>query len=357
MNKGYKYKLKPTKEQIIQLQQIGGSCRFIWNYMLGLNIDQYKLDKTFIFKHKMITSIPNLKQINPWLSEVPSQSLQQRCIDLDNALKQKDKKFPKFKKKTYNNDSFRIPQTNNHIKITNKQIQIPKLGWIKWKYHRPIQGQLKSITVKQENNNWYVVCLCELPDVDQIKNYNINQLVGIDLGLKDLAITSNNEILNTPQFFRKSQKKLGKLQRSLSNKKLRSKNRNKARLKVSKLHNKIKNQRLDYLHKASTQITNDYLFIGVEDLNIKGMSKNKKLSKSIQDQGWGLFLQQLEYKSLFNGVLTVRINRYLPSTKTCNNCGNIMLMPLNKRKYNCPVCGMLMDRDLNAAINIKKWRR
>jgi len=357
MYKAFKYKLKPTTAQLIQLNQIGGGTRWLWNYMLNQNITQYAIDKKFIFNRQMQLLLPNLKIQYPWLQDIPSQSLQQKCADLDKAFKQmkSGKGFPKYKSKKTSNDSFRIPQTNDHIKPTKTQIQIPKLGWIKWKRHIPLQGLLKSITIKQENNNWYCVCLCELPDVKQIKIFNKNNVVGIDLGLKDLVITSTGVKYDTPKFYRSKQDKLSKLQRSASKKVKGSNNQNKIKIQIRKLHNKIKNQRSDYLHKISHQITNDYLFIGVENLNIKGMSKNHKLSKSILDQGWGILLYQLDYKSKRNGGLTIKINRYAPSSKTCSSCGNIQDMPLNIREYNCPNCGLHIDRDINASYNIKKW--
>ena len=362
MFKQFKYKLKPTKEQKQQLQQIGGSTRWLWNYMLNLNTTEYNTNKKFIFEKPMNYLLPQLKKINPWLSDVPSQALQQKCKDLSLALEalKTGSKYPKFKCKKWNNDSFRIPQQiangkDKHILPTKKQIKIPKIGWIKWNRHRPLEGKLKLITIKQEGIHWYCSCLCELPDITSIKEYNIEQLVGIDMGLLDLAITSDNKIYDTPKYYRNKQNKLAKAQIHLSKKAKRSNNRNKARLKVCKIHTKIKNQRVDYLHKISKEITNQYLFIGVEDLNIKGMSKNKHLSKSILDQGWGIFINQLEYKSLWNGGCTIKINRYAPSTKTCSNCGHKMNIPLNQRIYTCPICGMIRDRDHNAAINIKKW--
>ena len=356
MYKAFKYKLKPTKLQIHLLNQIGGSTRWLWNFMLNQSTQQYKIDKTFVFKNKMILQLPLLKQKYTFLSDVPSQSLQQKCMDLDKSLKQihKSKGFPKFKSKKYNNDSFRIPQTNKHIKPTKSQIQLPKIGWIKWKRHTPLQGLLKSVTIKQENNNWYCVCLCQLPDIQPI-TYTNQDVLGIDVGLTTFATCSDGQIFNTPKFYRSKQVELKRLQRNLSRKQKRSKNRSKCKVLLNKLHNKITCQRSDYLHKISNQITNDYLFIGVEDLNIKGMTKNHNLSKSILDQGWGLFMYQLEYKSIWNGGLTIKIDRYLPSSKTCSNCGHIMAMPLNIREYNCPICGIVMDRDLNASYNIKEW--
>jgi len=350
----FKYKLKPTKEQEKSLAQYVGSCRFLWNYFLGLNQVEYKLNKKFIFKHEMITSLPKLKQELLWLDDVPSQSLQQRLIDLEKAIKSCYRNsfgFPKFKAKHMQSDTFRLPQIPNRKHITKKQVKIPKLGWVKWKMHRKLDGKLKSITIKQEGDIWFAICLCEVADATQ-KQITENNIVGLDLGLETFAVLSDAQEINTPKYYRSKQKKLKQRQRKLSKKKKRSKNREKAKKVVRKIHTKIKNQRHDFTHKASTVITKQYLFVGVEDLNIAGMKK--RFGKSISDQGWGMFLQQLSYKSLRNGGKTIKIDRFAPSTKTCSNCGEKHDMALGNRQMICS-CGLNISRDLNAAINIKKW--
>jgi hypothetical protein len=165
MHKAFQYRLKPNADQVENLRQIGGGCRWLWNTMLAKNKGRYQTDKKFVFKHEMIVSLPNLKKEHSWLGDLPSQSLQQKCWDLDTAMKRCFKSgfgFPHFKQKDDENDSFRIPQTNGHIKVRRSAIKIPKIGWIKWKRHRPIEGRLLSITVKQEGEHWYVSCLCDL---------------------------------------------------------------------------------------------------------------------------------------------------------------------------------------------------
>ena len=293
MHKAFKYKLKPTKDQKQQLEQIAGASRFVYNYMLNLNIKQYEANKKFIFKVDMCNLLPKLKKEHIFLKDVPSQSLQQKCMDLDSNLKKCYKNkfgFPKFKSKKYKNDSFRIPQNNTfkHIKPKKKQIKIPKLGWVKYSKHTPLQGLLKSITIKQELDNWYVVCLCEVQDVETTREITESQVVGIDLGLIDFAVTSDNIKYETPKFYRKAQKKLAKLQRQHAKKRNKSKNKNLARRKVAKLHKLVHNQRKDFTHKASNEITNHYKLIGVESLDVKSMQQNKCLAKSISDQGCGI---------------------------------------------------------------------
>jgi len=356
--KSFKFRLKPTGEQAQVLTRWAGTARWLWNYYLDLNKQTYGETKKFVFKREMITSLPKLKTEHEWLRDIPSQALQQRCMDLDVAIQRIWKQgngFPKFKSKHIeHHNSFRITQTNGHIKPTKRQIQIPKLGWVSWIRHRPLEGKLKSITVKQENGFWWCVCLCEMPDVKSTTHALEDQVVGIDLGLTDFAVTSDGEVFDTPKFYRKKQKKLRRKQRQLSRKCKGSKNRDKARKQLNRLHYKIKCQRHDFTHKASSVITKQYRFVTVEDLNVDGMKKNRSLAKSISDQGWAMFVEQLTYKSKMNGGCVVKIGRFKPSSKTCSVCGNIQLMPLDVRVYEC-TCGLVMDRDVNAAINIKLW--
>ena len=359
MYKAFKYKLLPTKDQENILIQWMGCSRFIWNYCLSTNINHYQETKQFIFKKDLKLQLPKLKKLHPWLAEVPSQALQNRINDFDTALSRVWKLgngFPKYKSKHIeHHNTIRIDQTNNHIKPIKKAIKIPKIGYVKWIKHRNLQGELKNITIKKENNFWYCICLCKLPDVNSITEYHDDEVIGIDLGLTDFAITSDGQVFDTPKLYRKQQKKLKKLQRQLSKKKKGSKNRNKAKMKLNKLHYKIKKQRHNYTHQMSDSITKNYLFICIEDLNIQGMTQNHKWSKSVMDQGLNMFVQQLMYKSKMNGGLTVKINRWLPSTQTCSHCDHKQKISLDERIFCCNNCGLVIDRDLNASINIKRW--
>jgi putative transposase len=359
MYKAFKYKLLPDEKQTQTLIQWMGVCRYIWNWCLDTNQKQYNSNKKFIFRYDLKKQLPELKKQFPWIADVPSQALQNRVMDFDTAMKRVWKSkfgFPKFKSRhVEHHNTLRIDQTNGHINPTRDKIKIPKMGYIKWIRHRPLVGKLKSITIKKENNQWWCICLCDIGEVKQVSQINENVIVGIDLGLKDLAITSDGEIIDTPKFYRKSLKKLKRLQRKLSRKQKGSRNREKAKSKLNRLHYKIKCQRSDYLHKASYAITKQYKVICVEDLNIRGMIANRKLSRAISDQGWAMFVNMLQYKSLSNGGITVRINRFLPSSKTCSCCGHKQDMPLNIRIYTCPNCGNVLDRDINAAINIRNW--
>lgn len=360
-HKAFKFLLKPNDQQKQSLTGYFGMTRFIWNKMLEANVNEYQKTKKFIWSQQFQKQIPLLKKEHHWLKEIPSQALQQKCDDLNQALRMTSSKrvkqfgFPKFKSKNDNTQSFRIPQQVGQIKFTNKQIKIPKMGWINWVKHRPLEGKVKSVTIKKEADRYFAIVICELPDAPTCVNAVDTEVVGIDLGVKDFGVTSDGETFETPAIYRKKQKKLKRQQRQLARKQKGSKNREKAKKKLNKTHYKIKCQRHNFTHQLSSQITNDYLFVAVEDLNIQGMIKNRKLSKSIADQGWAMFISQLEYKSKNNGGCTVKIDRFAPSSKTCSSCGNIQEMPLHIRTYNCNSCGFVMDRDHNAAINIKKW--
>ena len=353
----YKFLLQPTIEQEEILNQWAGSCRWIWNWCLDENKKQYSKDKTFIFRFDLKKQLPKLKQTNTWLKDVPAHALQNRVLDFDSALKrvwQLGFGFPKYKSKYIeNHNTFRIDQVNNHIKVRNKNITLPKIGKIKWVKHRSISGKLKTITVKKENNKWWCICVCDIGTFNPPTSVNEDGIIGIDLGIKEFLTTNDNTTVDSPKFLNKKLKKIKKLQRLLSRKKKNSNNRLKAKNKLRKVHYKIKCQRNDFLHKTSNAITKQYKIICVEDLDVKSMLKKHNLSRNIMDQGWYSFISQLQYKSLMNGGTTIKIDRYYPSSKTCSNCSNIQPMPLSIRTYNCQSCNFSIDRDLNAAINIR----
>ena len=339
-----------------QIKQQAEACRLVWNYFLTRNNNQYKENKTFVWFNDMCLELTQLKKqpAFSFLKDVHINPLQQKLKDLDIAFKrflnpklQAD--YPVFKEKKNNNDSFRHC---NGFNINNRKIKIPKIGYIKWNPHRKLEGKAKSITIKQDLDKWYCSVLCEIPDIQQKEEFNTS--IGIDLGLKTFAVLSNGKEYQTPKFYRKSQSKLAKAQRYLSKKAKRSNNKRKARKAVSKINRHIRNQRRNQLHIWSKEITNRFDVICVEDLNIAGMIKNHCLAKSIQDAGWNTFNSYLDYKSKWNGGILVRIDRWYPSSKTCCKCGTKQNMTLDKRTYICgnPECNHVMDRDLNAAINI-----
>lgn len=362
-NIAYKYRLTPTESQEKLLSQLAGATRWIWNYMLDLNKKQYAIDKKFVFSYNMHKLLPDLKKTHEWLKLSPSQSLQHACVDLDRALQSVWKSkfgFPKFKSKHKSKDSFRVPQTNEHIKITDTYIKIPKIGPVKWNYHRPINGVVKSITVSKDINHWYVSVLVETLDV-QITPIDPTKCnaIGIDLGIKSFFIDNNNNKISSPNFLKQKLARLKRYQRRVSRKCKGSKNRDRARIKLAKWHRGIRNARADWLHKLSNKLVNDYDLICVEDLKIKSLMKRKyqkSLNRAISDQGWGTFLLMLKYKSQQQGKTLTQIDQYAPSSKACSCCGHVMSkMTLNIREWQCPSCRTLHDRDTNAANNILIW--
>ena len=362
--KGYKYRIYPTKEQEIQLSKTFGSCRFVYNQLLAKKIELYKNEGKSLSK----TDCNNycnreLKKEYLWLKEVDKFALTNSIYNLDSAyqnffrrLKKGSRElgFPKFKSKRNHYYSYKTNFTNNNIKVDfeNNRIQLPKLKWIKTKLHREFSGKILFATVsKTPSNKYYVSFNIECEYKTKLKN---NNKVGIDLGIKDLVITSDGEIFNNNKTTYKYQQKLAKLQRQFSKKKKGSSNWNKHRIKVARLHEKITNVRNDAQNKISNQIVTENQIIICEDLNIKSMVKNKRLSKAIHDCGWEELTRQLKYKSEWNDKIYHEINRYFPSSQLCNKCKyqNKDTKNLGIRFWECPECGELHDRDINASINI-----
>lgn len=246
------------------------------------------------------------------------------------------------------NDSFTCPQK---WRLEKGFVFIPKIGEVKWIKHRAMKGKPKSITISQDGDKWYCSVLCEYTIPDKAKE--CDNIVGCDVGLKEFAILSDGTVISNPRHTKKYENKLAKEQRKLSKKQKGSKNRFKQRLKVRKIHNKIRDIRKDFLHKTSNSIAKNYDGIFVEDLNIKGMMKNHCLAKSIGDVSWSEFNRQLEYKCKWSFKYYLKIDRFFPSSKTCSNCGYVQEMPLSKRIFDCPNCGISIDRDLNASLNIR----
>ena len=354
INKAYKFRLVPTPTQEVILSKSAGSCRFIYNHFLQLNIDTYAKTEKFIFSVEMINKLPELKEQYPFLKEVFSQSLQQVCRNLDTALKRFFKglaEFPKFKKKG-KHDSFSCPQKFRILQDKNR-IMIPKIGLVKYRNSRNIEGKVKSITVSRKCGRWYVSVLTEQVFIEKEKTFN--NPVGIDVGLKSFAFLSNETEIENPKFYRTLEEKLKTTQRKLSSKVKFSKNWFKQKMKVSRLQEYIANCRYDFLHKQSHEIVKNHDLIGVEDLCIKGMVKNKKLAKSIHDVGWGKFNEMLEYKTFFQSKTLIKIGRFYPSSQLCSNpeCDGRKLMPLHLRTYICEKCNTVIDRDYNASKNIE----
>jgi len=352
--KAFKYRIYPTEEQSVFLEKHFGACRFVYNYFLDLRSKEYKENRRSVSGLECKRMLVPLKKTNEWLKEINSQSLQEAVLNLEKAYQRFFKglgKYPVFKKKR-NHQSFTVPQ---HFSIDGNLFYIAKLKTgIQIKLHRPIDGIPSSLTISRTpSGKYYVSFSCETL-MPEVKNKPAATM-GIDLGLTSFIATSNKEKVDHPACLRKSEKKLARLQRSLSKKKNGSNNKNKQRLKVAVLHEKVSNQRHDFLHKLSRKIVDENQAVYLESLNVKGMMKNRHLSKSIADSGWSEFARQLKYKGEWYGTRVVQIGRFVPSTKTCCICNAVNHdLSLKDRVWTCPSCKTIHDRDINAAIVIKK---
>lgn len=353
MLKAYKFRLYPNKEQEIYFSKCFGSVRFIYNKMLNDKIEYYKKN------NKILNTTPaKYKKEYIWLKEVDSLALANAQMNLDKAYKNffRDKSvgFPKFKSKKTNKFSYTTNNQNGTIYIIDKYIKLPKLKTlVRIKQHRqiPENGKIKSATIsKNPSGKYYISILVE----QEIKELTKNEfIVGVDLGLTDFAITSDGIKYSNPRYLRKSLNKLAKEQKKLSRKKNGSKNRNKQRMKVAKLHEKIANQRKDFLHKLSFELINENQVICLEDLQVKEIQQNKYLAQSVSDVSWYEFRRQLEYKAKWYGRTISFVDKWYPSSQICSNCGNNTgKKELSIREFDCPYCGKHHDRDINASINI-----
>lgn len=359
MLKAYKYRLFPTNAQKEMLAKTFGCVRFTYNYGLEQKIKSYK--ETGKAKNCFAISgeITKIKEEKGWLSEPPAQALQGALRNLDNAFTafyRKQNSFPAFKSK-HSRQSFQLPQ-GVKIDFENNKIFLPKLKEVTCIFSREFKGEIKTTTVsKTPAGNYFVSILVEnnqkLPEKKEIKK---ETAVGVDLGIKFFAITSDNQIFENQKFLTKNLKKLRIEQRSLSRKVKGSKSRDKQKLVVARLHEKISNQRKDYLHKVSHYLVTNYDTICFESLNISGMIKNRHLAKAISEQGWAMLMDFTKYKADWLGKNVIHIGRFDPSSKIHATCGYYNKnLKLSERTWLCPNCNVIVDRDLNAAINIRDF--
>jgi putative transposase len=358
MLKAYKYRIFPTKEQQNLLAKIFGQTRFVYNLGLETKILAYTGQKKNINCFDLIKQISELKNTEcPWLSESPAQALQMSLRNLDNAYTNffRGKGFPKFKNK-HAKQSFQLPQGVS-ISIDKKQIFIPKLKWVDIDLHRKLKGIIKTVTVSKTVTDKYFVSILvenekELPNKKEIKE---STAVGVDLGIKDFCVTSDGKKFENKDFLKSNMKKLRIEQRSLARKVKESNHYKKQKRIVALLHEKIRNQRQDYLHKISKYLVNNYDTICLEDLSVSGMIKNHNLARAISDMGWSEFRSMLEYKTDWYGKNLSIIGKFEPSSKTCSSCGKINKeLKLSEREWSC-TCGEVHDRDINGAMNIKNF--
>ena len=364
IKKAYKFRIYPDSEQAIFFIKTFGCVRKVHNLMLDDRKKAYEEYKSTGIKNKYPTPAKYKKEY-PYLKEVDSLALANAQLNLEKAfknfLKNKDFGFPKYKCKSNPVQSY-TTNNQNTIYIRDGYIKLPKLkSLVKIKLHREIKGLIKSATISKNSlNHYFVSILCE-EEIEELSKTNKN--IGIDLGIKEFATMSDCTKVSNLKFTKEYEKRLKREQRKLSrrgrlaksnNKKLsESKNYQKQKKKVAKIYNKIRNKRKDFINKISTEIINIHDIICIEDLNIKGMLKNHKLAKSISDVNWSEFGRQLEYKANWYGKIIVKVPKFYPSSKICSSCGNVKKeLPLSERTYHCECCGLEIDRDYNASINI-----
>lgn len=342
------------------LSKTFGCTRMVYNHYLDKRIKLYEEEKITLGYTKCANDLTVLKKEKEFLKEVDSISLQQALRHLDTAFqnffKQPKTGFPKFKSKKNHNNSYTTVCVNNNIKLENGMVTLPKIGKVKVRQHRSIPENyiLKSVTVSQTpSGKYYASILFEYEN--QIQKTEPQTFLGLDFSMHELYIASDGTSANYPRFYRQALQKLEREQRKLSKMQKGSNNRNKQRIRVARLHEKVANQRKDFLHKQSRQITNAYDCVCIEDLNMKAMSQAVNFGKSVSDNGWGMFTAFLKYKLEEMGKRLVKIDQFFASSQLCNICGyqNSETKDLSVREWTCPCCQTHHNRDRNAAVNIR----
>lgn len=363
MFKSYKYRIYPNKQQEELIQKTFGCCRFVYNQTLAYKKEKYEIEKISLSKNDCNNYVNRvLKKEYEWLKEVDKFSLTNAVYNMNNAYKKffnEHSGYPKYKSKKYHKQSY---TTNNgnfnrehqliEVSFNDNKIKLPKLKWIKTKIHREFDGKIKSATISQVPSGKYFVSV--LVETEHIPIESTGCMIGVDLGIKDLLITSDGEKFDNIRTTKKYEDKLVKEQRRLSHKVKGSNNWSKQRIKVARIYEKIHNTRMDNLHKISHKLVSENQVIVSEDLSVSNMVKNHNLAKAISDCGWYELTRQISYKSDWNNRQYIKIGRFTKSSQPCNVCGyiNVDTKDLSVRKWTCPQCGTVHDRDINAAINI-----
>lgn len=361
MLKSFKYRIYPNQEQKVLLDKHFGCVRFVYNLALECKQMAYLGSKVNLSAYDLMKQLPDLKKECEWLKEVDSQTLQQSIHNLDKAFTQFFKHgsdFPKFKSKRKSKQSFRSPHPVK-IKIKEGKIWIPKFkSGIKIIQERPLKGEVKNATFsKTSTDKYFVSILCETGEVKpKLAHISESTSLGIDLGIKHYIVTSDGLEVENPKHLRNAMARLKALQRRMRNKKRGSKNQKKAYRRIALMHESVRNKRKDFLHKLSTQLIRDNQTICCEDLKIKNMVKNHNLAGSINDAGWGMFVEMLKYKAEWYGKNILQIPTFEASTKVCHSCGSVNhSLTLKDREWICANCGTLHHRDINAAKVIKAY--
>jgi putative transposase len=360
----YKFRLYPSKEQIILIERTFGCCRYVYNHYLSVRQELYKTSGKTMNYYACCKDLTLLKrqEETSWLREVDATALQSSLQHLDHAfqnffrrVKQGQKPgYPKYKSKHRHMQSYKSKCSGSNIRLLDKAVQLPKLGKVKCRTSRKVEGRILSATVSRTASGKYYVALCCELNQDMPTLPSTGNVIGLDMGIKSFAVSSDGVKYANPKYLQQSEKKLAKLQRQLSRKTKGSANWNKARFQIANLYEHIANQRLDMQHKLSTQIVRQNDVICIEDLAPKNMAKNHKLAKSISDAAWGEFRRQLTYKAEWYGRKLITVDRFFASSQTCYFCGERWpgTKDLSVRQWTCPNCHTILDRDTNAAVNI-----
>jgi len=355
IQKSFKFRLYPIKKQEKRLELALDQACFLYNQLLDIHQQVYLGEGRTLSEFDMNNLLKDFetKQLH---SQV-KQNIPKRISDAFKHFFRRVRNgetpgFPKFHKRVFYK-SITFPQYQQKI-YSNNRLYVSKIGMIKIKLHRKIEGTIKTLTIKKENDEWYATFSCDDVPVEKQETEFKSEVEGLDVGIKKYLVCSNGKEFDNPKFLKRSEKKLKRLQRRHSKKKKGSANRKKSIIKLSKLHIKITRQREDFHKKLARQLASEIKYIGIEDLHIKGMVRNHCLAKSISDAGWGSFFSYLKYyKTIFEGEV-IKIGRFEPTSQTCSDCGYKQNMSLDKRIFKCKECGIIKDRDLNASLNIKK---
>jgi putative transposase len=362
MLKAYKYRIYPNKLQTEQIEKQFGACRFVYNWALEQKIKAYQTEKKTLSCFTVMKFLSILKKSEEygWLREGNSQALQQAIRNLDNAFTKffREKKgFPKFKSKKNPVQSFQIPQ-HYVVDFEEGNVKLPKMGKVKASLSREFDGICKTATISRSTTGKYYISILVEDEKELLEKQKFSDktTVGVDVGIKDFAVLSNGVKVDNPKYLKNSLQKLKVLSRKLSRKIKGSNNWKKAKLRLARLHEKITNQRNDFQHKLSIKLVRENQAIALETLKVCNMVKNHCLAQAISDAGWSSFVSKLEYKALEAGKTILRIGQFEPSSRLCNVCGyHNKELTLAIREWTCPECNTLHDRDINAAINIKKF--
>lgn len=354
MYKAYKFRIYPNTEQQIALAKAFGCCRWYWNYTLNLSQETYKTTGKGLSRGYIQGLLPQLKKEYPWLTDAYSQCLQVVALNLSTAYKnffEKRARLPRFKSK-HGRQSISYPQ---NVKLEGDYIKLDKkIGKIYCRCHRDFQGIIKTVTISKNADGKYYASVLVDDGKDKLSQSTKGSAIGIDLGLTHFAITSNGSKYNNPKHLAKHQRNLKRKQQKLSRKQKGSNSRQKAMRLVAIVHSKISRSREDFLHKLSRKIVSENQVIAVENLAVKNMVKNHNLAKAISDCGWGMFCTMLNYKAENEGKIYIEVDRFFPSSKTCNVClSQVGSLPLDVRTWICEYCKTTHDRDVNAAKNIR----